>query len=114
MSMAAWEAKKLSLEVWRYLAEHPQIDNKGALPTALYAKIAGLLHNCPLCELFNVEDKVGFCVPVCSPCPLKNCFDESSLYYEYIKSKYKRNPEKSRKYYAQKIVNAIEAWDPDK
>jgi hypothetical protein len=35
-------AKELSLEVWRYLAEHPEIFSKHELPSRLWGKIKNI------------------------------------------------------------------------
>jgi hypothetical protein len=51
--MTLKEAIDLSLEVWRYLAEHPEIDNKADLPEELYGKIGDMLFFCPLCEYYR-------------------------------------------------------------
>ena len=42
------EAKELTLEVWQYLADHPEINDKYALP--MYNRIADMLAECPLCQ----------------------------------------------------------------
>jgi hypothetical protein len=49
------EAKGLSLEVWRNLEEHPEIDRKYDLPNRLYARIKIRDCRCPLCELLLQE-----------------------------------------------------------
>ena len=63
-------AKKLSLEVWGYLKDHPEIKSKCALPPEIWDKIKSLVFNCPLCVLYS--DKK------CKGCPLGNCGSESA------------------------------------
>jgi hypothetical protein len=91
------KAKELSLEVWRYLAEHPEIRDKRNLPPELYEKIKGMSAHCSLCELFKGD---------CLRCPLGYCDDGSF----FMKWEYSRTY-KSRREVAMKIVRRIEAWD---
>ena len=42
-------AKALTIKVWHYLAKHPTISDKNALPLRLYNKIDNLVGRCPLC-----------------------------------------------------------------
>ena len=93
------EAKELSLEVWRYLAEHPDMNSKYQLPTDLFLKIANMECCCPLCELFRE----------CFACPLESCGTDS-LYDDWNQS----DDEAERQAAAQKIVEAIEAWEIEK
>ena len=95
--MTKLEAKELSLEVWRYLAEHSV--SKFYLPDSIYNKIKDLDNHCPLCELFYN------CDCICPDCPLQRC-GEGSLYDHWINSD-------ERKINAQKIVEVIEAWEPE-
>jgi hypothetical protein len=60
--MTKQEAKELSLEVWRYLAEHPEIQMKRYLPDEIWDKIKDMACACPLCE-----------VNPCHKCPLVSC-----------------------------------------
>jgi len=71
--MTAIEAKELSLEVWGYLKDHPEIAYKGCIPTYLFEKIRDMYFCCPLCEYFDGD---------CYECPLGNC-SGGSLYAEY-------------------------------
>ena len=100
--MTAQKAKELSLEVWRYLVEHPEIKLKSFLPDKILSKVRRCAFACPLCELFNTP--VG-----CNGCPLKVCNKRGAFFYRWQKSR----TEKTRKLYAQKIVKAIEAWKPE-
>jgi hypothetical protein len=49
--MTKKEGKELSLEVWRYFEEHPEIKSNKQLPYYLYRKAKGLLAESPLCEV---------------------------------------------------------------
>ena len=98
--MTAHEAKALSLEVWQYLAEHPEIKYKRDLPKAIFSKIEKLENTCPLCELYY-DDYSG-----CPECPLEDC-TYFSLYGRWC---YCSKDE--RQSAAQAIVNKIKAWEP--
>jgi hypothetical protein len=74
--MTPIEAKELTLEVWRYLAEHPEIIDKFHLPGYLWEKIVRLDQFCPLCELYRGNSHRL----VCPKCPLQRC-NKGSLYY---------------------------------
>jgi len=101
--MTPKEAKELSLEVWRYLAEHPEIRRKKELPQEIYEKIDDSLWECPLCKLFYDFPAV------CPKCPLERC-DRGSDYSNWCNThSYEEN---ARREAAQKIVAAIEAWEP--
>jgi hypothetical protein len=107
--MTALEAKELSLEVWQYLAEHPEIDSKKKLPIKLYTKIKHLKGECPLCGLYQNDDLI------CPKCPLKHCYSNegSSLFEQWAFSFGDSDNElKIRKQAAQNIVNVIRAWEP--
>ena len=107
--MTAQKAKELSLEVWRYLAKHSDIDRKEKLPEELLEKIRECDQRCPLCDLYNAKH---FPSGVCkSECPLNrsNCYAPSSFFQQWKKARFK----KDRKMYAQKIVETIEAWEPE-
>jgi hypothetical protein len=99
--MTPEKAKSVTLEVWEYLAEHPEIVCKKDLPKELFSKIKNLKRACPLCELFLI--------PNCSGCPLKQCSFGSPY------DKWSRGITKAaRKNNAQKIVEAVRAWELEK
>ena len=98
--ITAQEAKELSLEVWRYLAAHPEVDSKHKLPNDLLRKIIDMDSLCPLCELYKERP--------CYKCPLKTC-DENSPYDKWRFT----NNKAERQTAAQEIVEAIEAWEPE-
>jgi len=96
--MTKQEAKELSLEVWRYLAEHPEIENEEDLPEELFAKIDGMSCNCPISETV-----------LCLNCPLVSCSNENTMYGIWYHAK----NFSTRRAAAQKIVAAIEAWEAE-
>lgn len=85
-------AKKLSLEIWTYLRDHPEITRKNELPKKLWNKIKNLYCFCPLCNI------ASYCVL----CPLNDCSDYKLWYHA------KTN--KTRAKYAGMIVDKIDAW----
>jgi len=99
--MTKKEAKELTLEVWRYLAEHPEISGKKQLPREIHCKIERLKVGCPLCELYWYKGRLG-----CSGCPLIDC-DDGSDYDNWIGA----NNREDRSRYAQNIVDKVEAWE---
>jgi hypothetical protein len=104
--MTRQEAKELSLEVWRYLEEHPEIANKKDLPEPLYKKIVRALHNCPLCSLFYNRNRNE-----CPGCPLSDddyyCSSKGHPYSCW----YNAETASERKEAAGEIVRMIEAWE---
>jgi len=99
--MTKKRAKALSLEVWGYLAEHPELDSKWQLPYHLHKKISRYIFECPLCELFFNVEKIQ-----CYGCPLKHC-RKGSPYYKWSSA----NEKSFRRRFAQQIVNIIQAWE---
>lgn len=55
------QALKQSIEVWKYLAKHPEIMSKAELPERLYDKIKDCMARCPLCQFYDFH---------CRKCPL--------------------------------------------
>jgi len=100
--MTKQEAKELSLEVWRYLAEHPEIPRKERLPKEIFNKVRLCQHYCPLCDLF----KGWYCS---AECPL-TCYKRDSYYDIWFYAGYDND---KRKEAAQKIADAIQAWEPE-
>ena len=97
--ITAKKAKKLTLEVWRYLRDHPEICEKKDLPDNLYKKIKSFICECPLCEAFKN-------VP-CNNCPLKYCETRSKVFSDWKWAK----TDKARQQAAAKIVELVEAWE---
>ena len=102
--MTKREAKRITIKVWTYLAEHPEIACKEALPIKLYEEINSFIADCPLCEIFYRKD--------CAGCPLYNvsngtyCAGEGEAYGRWLKSK----EEKTREESAREIVAKVRAW----
>jgi hypothetical protein len=104
--MTQKEAKKLTLELWRYLAEHPEIMFKKSVPYYLYHKIAILKEMCPLCELFSNKG--------CSGCPLNMAGEECpDIYSAYTRWRCAKIEDlETRKATAERIVEIVSAWEP--
>ena len=104
--MKKWTAKAISLEVWRYFVEHPEICYKDGLPDGLFDKIADLWCQCPLCELFRVEEDEE-----CPGCPLSGpgyyCVSEGAPFDRWNEA----GTEAARKAAAEEIVRCIAAWE---
>jgi hypothetical protein len=92
------EAKRLALEVWRYLAKHPGIPSKFCLPLNLRLKIVPFRNLCSLCSVFLGN---------CHCCPLGGCAEDSTDYQKWFNSE-RRD---TRKKAAQAIVDKIKAWE---
>ena len=97
--MTKKEAKKLSLEVWRYLRDHPKLTSKLFLPYSILQKIMDLSGRCPLCSVFKNE---------CSICILGRCTTEENngIYDKWMNARNK----KTRAKYASIMVKKIEKW----
>jgi hypothetical protein len=104
LRLTAREAKGLSLEIWEYLAGHPEIRGKEGLPEALFSRVEPMVLNCPLCEFFFQDDGL---MSTCPRCPLVSCNTDGSLYLNWARSVCCDE----RKYNAKKILDAIRAWD---
>jgi hypothetical protein len=111
--MSKFEAKELSLEVWRYLAEHPEIGSKRSLPGEILCKIEPLRNWCPLCALFF---KLA---SYCPGCPLSgknycgnNYFCETPS-EPYFRWEWEERRHDVRREAASEIVRRIEAWEVD-
>jgi predicted CoA-binding protein len=104
--MTQKEAKELTLELWRYLAEHPECFLKQQVPKDLYNRVRNLTANCPLCKLFSRKD--------CIKCPLdkagENCKIEKSSWTIWVQSPVRNK--KMREAAAERIVEIVSAWEP--
>lgn len=101
------EAKELTIEVWEYLAAHPEVIAKIQIPRPLYSRISHMIADCPLCELFVTS--------YCKGCPLYEtgncCTSKDTLsgpYGEWAESDI--GDHKTRAIAAQKIVDITKAW----
>jgi hypothetical protein len=110
--MTRGEAKALSLELWRYLEENPEVQLKWNVPPELREKIRYLNHECPLCEVFE-----SYCLfkSYCAGCPMfeagEECFRDGSAFKEWSHS-FPWDCER-RKKAAHRIVEIVEAWEPE-
>jgi hypothetical protein len=106
--MTQKEAKELCLELWRYLAEHPECYYKRQVPRGIYDKVRNLKSKCPLCEVFSIPPTY------CVACPLYNanecCLDDGSLWYRWYHTLFYELSE--RKESAMRIVEIVSAWEP--
>jgi hypothetical protein len=105
--MTQKEAKELTLELWRYLAEHPGGETKGEVTGELQAKIQGLRNLCPLCEVFGP--------PPCVGCPLvrngAHCEDWDSPWDIWRRSGFDDSDVRRRA--AERLVEIVSAWEPE-
>ena len=106
------KAKALSIAVWKYLSEHPEIELKEDLPKSLFNKVRFYRAYCPLCALFRDEN--------CEECPLEPhgaCRINSPYYaWAFASSPYSTNmtedEKKNTKIAAAKlIVEIVTKWD---
>jgi hypothetical protein len=107
--MTQKKVKELTLELWRYLAEHPECRSKCQVPRRIYKKIWGFLADCPLCEFFNVTRDY------CKKCPLCNagesCRNSDSPWHWWFNSDFEDLA--ARKKAAEQIVEIVSAWEPE-
>jgi hypothetical protein len=101
--MTKKEAKELTLELWTYLAKHPECWKKSQVPEELYSKIEKLRDECPLCHVF-------FC---CDNCLLEaaglGC-GNNSPYRRWAYSAF--SDTETRRKAAKQIVDTVAAWEP--
>jgi hypothetical protein len=106
--MTQKKAKALCLEMWRYLAKHPKVSDKGQLPLETWEKVRDCHDECPLCECFRPILQTN-----CNGCPLslagEECFDRGSAFHRWVCSVTKA----VRKEAAERIVSIVEAWEPE-
>jgi len=109
-------SKKLSEEVWTFLAETGKF--KCEMPWELYKKVETFTANCPLCAIFykskNIDDS-GWLYPVCPKCPMtlaeQTCHQEKhSGKLDYFSRWTKAKTPKTRKKYAKLTLGIIKAW----
>jgi hypothetical protein len=106
--MTQKEAKELTLELWRYLAEHPECFSKMRVPDSLLDRIRPLQYQCPLCESMHHDDH-------CKGCPLadgrRGCEEWDSPWRRWrlcgIDNVF------VRKAAAERIVKIVSAWEPE-
>lgn len=106
--MTKRKAKSLSLKVWRYLRDHPEISEKSGLPKELFDQIKNLECECPLCEYFERGNDA------CEGCPLDDgdyqpCGPDSFNVWDM--SDYNGNPKEDRARGAGRLVERLEKWE---
>jgi hypothetical protein len=124
MRLTRKKAKEVSIEVWQYLYDHPEIEYKDDLPKNIYEKISISDTECLLCDLYNdlhndimlLHNDIMILDYItssnCKGCPLQCC--------EYpldkgIYSKWRlAETSKTRKKYAGIILEKIKNWDISK
>jgi hypothetical protein len=99
----AHEAKAVGLEVWQYLADHPEISKGNDLPKELRCKINDLRCRCTLCPELLLRNR---------PCP--GCVfvlkDYNNLMVLWAQSKNEQN----REAFARAIIGMIRKWNTEK
>jgi hypothetical protein len=104
--MTLKEAIELTLEMWSYLVEHPEIKYKSSLPKELWDKIKNMATKCPVCEYDNFEANGD-----CETCPLALsktgwiCISKNHPYSAWFNA----ITEEDRKESATAIVKMLEA-----
>jgi hypothetical protein len=98
-NMTKQEAKLLSLDVWEYLRDHPEINRKKHLPIGLWNRIKDLENQCPLCTV----------VESCMQCPLGDAIG-SSCFCTHHQNWSVADDENVRKEAANKIISLIQSW----
>ncbi len=104
--MTKEKAKKVSLEIWGYLRDHPKCMTKCDLPKQLLKKVENVLNECALCSLFYDTDNI------CTGCPL-SVGDRGVLgcHEAYDKWGFSNNSERKRVQGASEMIKLIEAWE---
>lgn len=101
----AKEAQKLSLEIWEYLRDHPEVHKKRQLPPYLWSQIELYVDYCPVCEFFFSVDRGR--KPACDLCPIGDCFGVDTRYQQW--SKAQTDPERIRG--AKGMIELLQEWD---
>jgi hypothetical protein len=106
--MTRKEAKELTLEMWRYLAEHPECYSKCQVEKRIFNKARKYANKCPLCEVFYA----GY--GCCKNCPLEiageNCSEPHSVYFLWKNSDVL--DKRCRQEAAGRIAEIVSAWEP--
>jgi hypothetical protein len=111
--MTKKEAKAITLELWGYLAAHPECESKRDVSDYIYAKIKDSPYKCLLCDLYNkntAEKRRRFC----DGCPLdaagENCFNSTSAWISWGDTPEGKAGNRLRKRAAVKIVRIVKKW----
>jgi hypothetical protein len=104
--MTQKEAKELTLELWGYLAEHPECISKSQTPKRIWHRVWHLNGKCPLCHVLHTD---------CTICPLGiewgYCANEESAYRIWCNSRAEETG--VRKKAALRIVEIVSKWEPE-
>ena len=95
------KAKKITIKIWSYLRDHPEIRRKVELPKKLYALMEYHLSECALCTVFRGRSNNS-----CQGCPLGSC-ELTSDYWKWVRSS-SRSFDRSQA--AASIVKKVEEW----
>jgi hypothetical protein len=101
--ITAKQAKKETLIMWRYLAEHPCITDKEDLLDS-FDWLKNYRNMCPLCEYRACYGRT------CKACVLYTCSDSDGCYCRWL---FARTNEK-RQQAALAIVERVEEWEVEK
>lgn len=104
--MTKQKAKEITLEIWTYLRDHPEIKRKIDLPADLYELVRHTLYACALCKVFRKEEWDTY---TCFGCPLISCDEDDSPYIIWLDARTRGE----RSAAAGKIVKLVAAWDPN-
>jgi hypothetical protein len=104
MEMTAKQAKEETLEVWRYLAEHPEIGNKRNLPGE-FRWLFRYVNDCPLCEYAKFKNG-GVSINLCKDCILVSCNIGGTLWSRWVAAS-----AESWGAAARAIVEKVEKWE---
>ena len=107
----------LSIEVWGYLSEHPELQEKSDIPPDLYKQIKKMEYECPMCEVHPkcpVITEYGLDID----CPLFPCTNKAyvsgpeckypNAYSDFAFSNSKEAGKVQRKLAAQHIVEMLQ------
>ena len=104
--MTPQEAKELSIKIWTYIAEHPEIKQKWELPNDLYDEIALITWQCPLCKIYTYE-RSDTGISCRKKCPLYRCPSVGSAYIRW----HTGVDEIIRREAALEILDKLKAWE---
>lgn len=96
------EAFYLSIALWSYLHQFPNIESKNKLPKQLWDELKNLYFNCPCCAVYY--DKIN---KTCIGCPLENNCIRSKGSNNYFNKWANADNDSIRKRYAKKILDKI-------
>jgi len=105
MKLTKKQAKKLTIKVWSYLRDHPEIGSKAGLPSFLWKKLWLMFNLCPLCEYIKNKYE-GSLNKNCKYCALDGCLGKKSLYKKWETA----GCDEERQKYASQIVEKTKKW----